>query len=113
MALIEYKITENEIKEEYGFNISARLLNRSYITPIINLAYNEVITLIHKWNDNIKSNEDIYNLLDTEDKIEAFKFCQYKVVFNELTSEGNPIDQTILDTIRFRMRISLINGVQR
>ena len=111
--LINYRITEKELKEYVGIDLEEDLVDTTKKPFILNIAFEYVVKEIFSLNDNIKSRQEIEASLDSEEKIYVFKWCQAKVISNLFSYKNVIIDDTIIDSIRFELKLSKINGFQK
>ena len=114
----EYVITSIELQER-GINLNEYALDGTYIPAIIYQGLGITIDRACKLGD-IKSSKALENYISSDDeertkeeKLEAFKEAQYRVIYNLIfMAETKPVDEFIDDPLVYRLGLK-INGYQK
>lgn len=111
----EYIITNDELVENYGFDLSNYALDTTFVPMIINIALGKAVSRILYLNDNFKYEKDIELSLDKEPNlVSAFKKLQFQVIYNlTFLGDSNPIDMSVDTIICSDLRWGKINGWQK
>ena len=116
----EYIVTEQYLKDR-GLNLNDYALDGTYIPAIITDSLDILVPRICKLDDSIKSESAIENYLSVDDenrtkeeKQNAFKKAQYRVIYNLIfQAETSPKDDMLDDIIVFELGLGKINGFQK
>ena len=127
-SLIDYKVDGDYLKQ---FGLVSDGEDSGEEASIINLAWEHLLTRIFDINDitmemtgydedvTIKTKAMLYAYLtddtnsDSEDKIDGFKFAQYKVIEALINSEANPITAEVDAVLSSRCGLVKRNGYQK
>lgn len=109
----EYIITDDELKVK-GLNLGDYALEETMIPAIIALGLDLTVTRASALNDDIKGENAIEKFLDEhQDKVDAFKKLQYRVIYNLIfQNETSPTDKFVDDIIVHELRLGRINATQ-
>lgn len=110
-TLREYKVSETELRK-YGLIIKDYLVDNSSQAVIEN-AYQSLVTRIFDLNHDIETHSDIFDELDTAERVEDFKYAQYLICWALLNTDENPITQEVDSVIANRLRLKKVNGYQK
>lgn len=111
----EYIITNEELSERYGLDLSRYALDTTFIPLIINIALGKAITRILYLNDNFEYEKDIVKVLDDDENlIDPFKKLQFQIIYNLIfLGDNDPIDSQVDDIICSDLRLGKVNGWQK
>lgn len=111
----EYIITNDELLNDFGFDLSAYALDTTFVPMIIKIALGKAISRILHYNDNFKYEADIEKALDNEPLLlPAFKKLQFQIVYNLVfLGDNDPIDMVVDEIICSDLRWGKINGWQK
>ena len=117
---VNYVITNDYLKENYGLDLNDYALEGDLIPAIINIALDKATTIFCEYNDNIKSSRALENYLGQDDsyytaeeKQEAFKKLQYEIVYRLIFESGLDIKDEWLISILAKQLGCKINGFQK
>ena len=114
----EYVITQEELQER-GLNLSEYSLDEAIIPAIIGQGLDITISRACELGD-IKSSRALEEYISTddedrssEDKVEAFKKAQYRVIYGLIfMAQTDPIDQYVDSPLVFELGLK-INSMQK
>lgn len=107
-------ITKEKLRTEYGLDLENFAIDETAINSLINLCVGKVITAIYKLNDEIESDQEIYDFLIGKNKVATFEKLQYATIYNYLYISGDdPMTTAISDIIVYELKLSKINGIQK
>ena len=114
----EYVITYEELQER-GLNLSDYALEGDLIPAIIHQGLGITIDRACELGD-IKSSKALEDYIasddedrKSEDKVDAFKEAQYRVIYNLIfMAETNPVDKFVDNPLVYRLGLK-INGYQK
>ena len=114
-------IVDNAYLRNRGLDLNDYALDGTSILAIITDGLDILIPRICKLDDNIKSESSIETYLSEddeqrtkEDKQNAFKKAQYRVIYNLIfQAETSPKDDMLDDIIVFELGLGKINGFQK
>lgn len=116
----KYIVTEEYLKQR-GLNLNDYALDGTMIPAIITDGLDILVPRICKLDDTIKSESSIETYLSEDDenrskeeKQNAFKKAQYRVIYNLIfQAETSPKDDMLDDIIVFELGLGKINGFQK
>lgn len=110
-TLRDYKITEKEL-DKYGLVLKEYLVDNS-ASAVLEMAFQSLITRIFNLNHDIETQADIFDWLDTQERVDDFKYAQFLVVWGLVNMEENPITQEVDAVIADRLKLKKVNGYQK
>lgn len=111
MALVDNKITEQDLIDR-GYDLRDEMEDDAEVGLLIDRAWELLLNRIYSLNHDLTADADILALLDNADKISAFKWCQFLIIKNTMELLENPITDEVDACIRYRCRLSKMNGWQ-
>ena len=115
MALIDYKITEDDMRDDYGFEVANFLGTdaKDKVQFLIDRAWGLLLNRLYELNHDCTEDDDFEDLLDNQSKQDGFEFAQYLIIHNILTlGDVNPITIEVDTCLRSRCKLSKMNGYQ-
>lgn len=108
-------IVDNEYLALRGLDLNDYAIDGTYITAIVLLGLDLLITRICYLNDSFNGEKDVEKALtQNENKKGAFFKAQYRVIYNLIfQNETSPVDPFIDNIIAHELGWSKINGWQK
>lgn len=98
--------------DKFHYDIEEELIDNTKAQMVCDIVYNDMITYIMTKNQDFrgKKKELISYLLENEDRIEDFKYAQYKQLYNMIWLDTDDVLQDVYDIIAVRLKLVKING---
>ena len=110
----QYIITNQELAEK-GLDLNDYALTGDLVPAIINLGLDICVSRCCYNFDNIGSEQELEQELDKhQEKVNAFKKLQYRVIWNLIfTATDDPVDTYVDTLIAHELNLGKINGFQK
>ena len=108
----DLRLDQHYLLKEYNYNLEDELIDSTKAEMVCRLVYEDMLTYIMTKNQDYrgKKKDLISYLLDNEDRVEDFKYAQYKHLYNMIWLDTDDVLQDVYDIIATRLKLVKING---
>lgn len=105
-------LDQHYLLEQYKYNLEEELIDDTKVEMVCRLVYEDMLTYIMTKNQDLrgKKRDLIAYLLENEERIEDFKYAQYKHLYNMIWLDTDDVLQDVYDIIAVRLKLVKING---
>lgn len=105
-------LDKHYLTNEYMYNLEDELIDNTKAEMVCRMVYEDMITYIMTKNENYRGRkkELVDFLLENEDRINDFKYAQFKHLYNMIWLDTDDVLQDVYDIVAVRLKLVKING---
>lgn len=111
----ELRLDKKYIQNNFGYSLEEELKEPTKDNIVLNIVYRYLLTYIMSINSNFRGNmqELKQYLLSKEEYVNAFKWAQFKQLYNMIEYDTDDVLKDVKDIIVYELKLLDLNGWQK